>query len=51
MNRKIYLDYNATTPVDSFVFSAMEPYFTANFGNAGSIHSTGQRARIPSHSG
>ncbi|MGA2720014.1 MAG: hypothetical protein ABSF78_13710 [Candidatus Acidiferrales bacterium] len=23
----------------------MEPYFTANFGNAGSIHSAGQRAR------
>lgn len=42
---RVYLDYNATTPVDPSVFSAMEPYFTANFGNAGSIHSSGQRAR------
>ena len=42
---RVYLDYNATTPVDPSVFSAMEPYFTANFGNAGSIHSPGQRAR------
>jgi cysteine desulfurase len=42
---RVYLDYNATTPVEPSVFSAMTPYFAANFGNAGSIHSTGQRAR------
>ncbi|MGA2717725.1 MAG: aminotransferase class V-fold PLP-dependent enzyme, partial [Candidatus Acidiferrales bacterium] len=42
---RVYLDCNATTPVDPLVLSAMEPYFTANFGNAGSIHSAGQRAR------
>jgi cysteine desulfurase len=42
---RVYLDYNATTPVDPSVFSAMTPYFAGNFGNAGSIHSAGQRAR------
>lgn len=32
----IYLDYNATTPVDSQVFAAMEPYFKDLFGNPSS---------------
>jgi cysteine desulfurase len=41
----IYLDYNATTPVDRAVLEAMLPYFAANFGNASSIHSSGQRGR------
>ena len=41
----VYLDYNATTPVDPAVLAAMTPYFADNFGNASSIHSTGQRAR------
>src|ERR1700722_7423682 len=43
----IYLDYNATTPVDRAVLEAMLPYFAANFGNASSIHSSGQRGRSP----
>jgi cysteine desulfurase len=42
---RVYLDYNATTPVDPAVFDAMAPFFTARFGNAGSIHTAGQRAR------
>jgi cysteine desulfurase len=42
---RIYLDCNATTPVDRTVLAAMVPYFAENFGNAGSIHSDGQRAR------
>jgi cysteine desulfurase len=41
----VYLDYNSTTPVDRRVLDAMLPYFAAAFGNASSIHSSGQRAR------
>ena len=43
MNR-VYLDYNATTPVEPEVLDAMLPYFSAEFGNAASIHTVGQRA-------
>jgi cysteine desulfurase len=42
---RIYLDHNATTPVEPAVLDAMLPYFSADFGNAASIHTTGQRAR------
>jgi cysteine desulfurase len=42
---RVYLDYNATTPVDRAVADAMLPYFTEKFGNAGSVHSPGQHAR------
>ena len=42
---RVYLDYNATTPVDPAVLDAMLPFLGENFGNAGSVHTPGQRAR------
>jgi cysteine desulfurase len=45
MHQPIYLDYAATTPVHPEVLSAMLPYFTEVFGNAGSsTHLYGWRA-------
>lgn len=34
----VYLDYNATTPVDPQVASAAQPYLAAQFGNPSSAH-------------
>lgn len=43
-DRKIYLDYAASTPLDERVLEVMLPYFNEIFGNPSSIHSYGQRA-------
>jgi cysteine desulfurase len=43
--KRVYLDHNATTPVEPEVLDAMLPYLSAEFGNAASIHSFGQRTR------
>jgi cysteine desulfurase len=45
MERPIYLDYNATTPVDPRVLEAMLPHLTESFGNPSSSHVYGQEAR------
>lgn len=43
--KNIYLDYQATTPLDSQVFEAMRPYFGDSFGNPhSSDHATGWQA-------
>jgi cysteine desulfurase len=44
-NARVYLDFNATTPVEPAVLDAMLPYFSADFANASSIHTPGQRTR------
>jgi cysteine desulfurase len=36
MSRPVYLDFHATTPVDSRVLEAMLPYFSDRFGNPAS---------------
>lgn len=42
----IYLDHNATTPVDPAVVEAMLPYLNDRFGNASSAHSFGRDAKV-----
>jgi cysteine desulfurase len=43
--QRIYLDHNATTPLDPRVFEAMAPVLRDTFGNASSLHWYGQQAR------
>ncbi len=46
MTSPIYLDHNATTPVDERVIQKMLPYFNENYGNANSIdHLHGYNAK------
>lgn len=45
MKYPIYMDYNATTPLDKKVLEAMLPYLTEHFGNAASrSHAYGWKA-------
>jgi cysteine desulfurase len=41
----IYLDYNATAPIDPRVAEAMTPYLHAHFGNPSSGHSLGAETK------
>ena len=43
--KKVYMDYAATTPVAPGVLQDMLPYFSEHFGNPSSIHSFGEDAQ------
>jgi cysteine desulfurase len=45
VDRPVYLDYNATTPVDPLVVEAMLPHLTEQFGNPSSSHPYGAQPR------
>lgn len=45
MQPPIYLDYNATTPLDPLVADAMRPYLDEHFGNPSSGHWYGAQTR------
>ena len=46
INKPVYLDYNATTPLDKRVLESMMPTFASAFGNPSSeSHSLGRQAR------
>ncbi|OGO40440.1 MAG: hypothetical protein A2147_08700, partial [Chloroflexi bacterium RBG_16_57_8] len=45
MDRPIYLDFNATTPIDYIVTEAMLPYLETHFGNPSTNYVYGQRTR------
>ena len=45
MSRRVYLDYNASTPVHPEVLAEMLPYFSDVYGNPSSIHGFGREAR------
>jgi cysteine desulfurase len=43
--KSIYLDHNATTPLDPRVLDAMLPFLSEGFGNPSSAHASGRQAR------
>lgn len=45
MSRKIYLDYNASSPIAPEVVDAMKPFLTDHYGNPSSPHWAGAPAR------
>ncbi|MCX5798382.1 MAG: cysteine desulfurase NifS [Proteobacteria bacterium] len=44
--RKVYFDYNATTPIHPEVASFVKPFFNELFGNPSSLHWAGRAARV-----
>ena len=44
IDQVIYLDHQATTPVDPRVLGAMLPYLTSGYGNPSSLHAYGRQA-------
>ena len=45
MNREIYLDYNASTPIAKEAVEAMRPFLTEHYGNPSSLHWAGIPAK------
>ena len=45
MTKPVYLDYNATTPIDPRVADAIVPFLREHFGNPSSAHIYGRQAR------
>lgn len=45
MQKRVYLDHSATTPVRPEVRELMNKYYTEQFGNPSSLHQFGQEAR------
>jgi cysteine desulfurase len=43
--KRVYLDHNATTPLDQRVFEVMRPYLVEHYGNPSSPHSYGRHAK------
>src|SRR4051794_26394617 len=44
--KRVYFDYNATTPLAPEVASAIRPYLEEEYGNPSCLHWAGQRAHI-----
>lgn len=45
MNKYVYMDNSATTPVKKEVLDVMLPYFNVNYGNPSSIYSLGSKSK------
>jgi len=45
MMRRVYMDYTAGMPVDNRVVEVMLPYFSQQYGNPSSLHSSGSEVR------
>ena len=44
-SERIYLDFNASTPIAPEVAAAMRPFLTSHYGNPSSLHWAGQPAK------